>query len=174
MMTLFHKSRTDEEYVDRVRNNVHRTNKYAFWISLISLSALVFILWQFGQVVLQFIDANAPFPVGHAPNPTAWIACGFLFGTLIGVGFGGILQAHRDGVLLPFTGMRTERLLLRYHDELHGIETCNSAEDPLDGLFSEVETDCEPVPAGECLSEQNELRRHLKRAASRSTLSATS
>ena len=173
-MTLFPKPLTESEYVAKVRRNVSRTNRYGFWMSLVSLSALLFILWQFGQVLRQFIDSNAPFPVGDAANPTAWVACGFIFGTLIGVGFGGILQAHRDGVLLPFTGMRTERLLMRYHDELHGVDTCDSAEDPLEGLFSEADCEPEPVPAGECLSERNELRRHLKHASSRSTLSAKS
>lgn len=173
-MTLFPKPLTETEYIAKVRRNVSRTNRYGFWMSLVSLSALLFILWQFGQVLRQFFDSNTPFPIGHTVNPTAWVVCGFIFGTLIGVGFGAILQAYRDGVLLPFTGMRTERLLLRYHDELQGVATCDTTEDPLDGLFSESPTDCEPVPAGACHSERNELRKHLKHAASRSTLSAKS
>lgn len=171
-MTLFQKPLTEQEYISQVRHSVAKTNRYGFWMSLVGMSALLFILYQFGQVLLQFIHAETPFPVGPHPNPTAWIACGFVFGTLIGVGFGGILQANRDGVLLPFTGMRTERLMLRFHDEARGIPEFDSANDPLEGLFEETPAECEPVPAGECLNQKNELRRDLKQATARRSVSS--
>ena len=171
-MTLFRKPLTEQEYISQVRRSVAKTNRYGFWMSLVGMSALLFILYQFGQVLSKLIGSQTPFPMGHHPDPTAWIACGFVFGTLIGVGFGGILQAHHDGVLLPFTGMRTERLLLRYYDESRGIQELDCVDDPLEGLFAETSTECEPVPAGKCLTQKNELRRHLTHSATRQSVSS--
>jgi hypothetical protein len=112
---------TDEEYVSRVRKrdrDVRRTQ----WMWPIVLVAMFYCLAQGPHLVLQY-TSRAPVSKQYAYT---MLALGFVYGVFL------LMVATQAAVVVwkwieSRRGFRTERLMLRYHDELIELKALNKA-----------------------------------------------
>jgi len=134
-MKLFREPLSDDQHIERIRKSVSFVDRYSYWTSAFYLSLLLAGGWIFWQFIMTMINMPAPFPNGGGPNLNAWVWSGFVFGTIIGLGFAKFAHNMIVSIMMPFTGLRTEKLLLKYHDQIRGIEVDDFAELPDDNPF---------------------------------------
>lgn len=123
---------SDAEYVEQIRKR-DRSIRRMSWIWPILLLAMVYLLIRLGDIIQEFsVDFSVEKKMVYA-------------GLLLGVVFGFILNtiAHYAGNFIKHwidarQGFRTERLMLKYHDELREKDASNNASEPT-SLRSEIQ-----------------------------------
>ncbi|NLH17552.1 MAG: hypothetical protein GX455_13335 [Phycisphaerae bacterium] len=109
-----YRRKSDEEYVESIRKNM----KCGRWAS--PLAFLTSIL-QFGVgclIVRVIFDSYSPRPI--FPNLTEGIGIGIALGAIACMSIFLSLHFFQHAMTLAL-GVRSERLLLRYHDELQAL-----------------------------------------------------
>lgn len=124
---IFPTPKTDEVYVASLQESAARARWFAaFFVGLAMLEAGVFI----AICVVWWSFANTPAPDELPCDPEQGMWCGFVVGTVWGVVGAAMLYlwAMSAGqVASGLRGYRTERLMLKYHDELPDGEDQNLA-----------------------------------------------
>ena len=108
------KQLSDAEYVEKIRKRDH-TLRRMWWIWPILLFATLYVLIRFGDFIQRFMS---DFPV-EKQMMYSGLFLGMMFGFTLSV------IALQAGVCIKHwidarQGFRTERLMLKYHDELIG------------------------------------------------------
>ena len=105
--------RTDEEHVQRVRRTVTSWDHWRRWYVAFYATLGLLVL---GLVVAmtRLIDWLQGMPGNNAPG--AWL--GFIVGAALGIKIGFLAFTVVHGLLMSLSSLRTERLMLRYHDAL--------------------------------------------------------
>lgn len=106
----------DDLHVERVRRNIAHFDRWWRRPLIVLYAACAVIL--VGLIVFaasQF--ANLWQKMGINP---AGIYAGIGFGIVIGFGFGVLIHAVVGGLIKALAGPRSERLMIRYYDALHG------------------------------------------------------
>ena len=107
-------SKTDEEYVESVRKQIGRSK----WFGVFHACGCIFFLGMYSTIVWMIYSPGSPL----AELPQA-VGSGGIVGIALGV-FAGIqlVFAVQNAIWAAqhFRGHRTERLMLRFHDELKG------------------------------------------------------
>lgn len=123
---------SDAEYAEKIRKR-DRSMRRMWWIWPILLLAMLYILVRFGDFIQDF---TADFPV-EKKMVYAGIFLGVTFGLMLSV-----IALHAGLCIKHWIdarqGFRTERLMLKYHDELKGKGPPNKASEPT-SLRSEVQ-----------------------------------
>ena len=107
---------TDAEHVARIRLAVARLDRARPW--LVAWWLVLAVVWLgaligFGVRINSMVNANAG--NGNFPFPP-WLSAPIGLGLGASLGLSGTHIAHH--LVETLLGLRTERLLLRYHDEL--------------------------------------------------------
>ncbi len=115
-MQLFRASpdRSEDDYIEGVRRNLAQFDRWRpLVLGLYGIAAVVFV----GGLILSVVIVEK---VGwFAQVPLRWH--GFVFGLMLGatLGLSAVKVAHGLGLML--FGLRNERLLVRYYDEVKTI-----------------------------------------------------
>ena len=118
------KQLSDAEYVEKIRKR-DRTLRRLWWIWPILFLAILYILVRFGDFIQEFI---ADFPV-EKKMVYAGLFLGMTFGLILS------MLALHAGICIKHwidarQGYRTERLMLKYHDELNEKAPSNKVSEP--------------------------------------------
>jgi hypothetical protein len=112
---------SDEEYVARVRAGVAMHQRWRGWLVGLYGAALVAFLG------LAVLGANLAARFGQLAGGRAPALLGFGCGALLGVVSGGVGLKAAHGLWFALSALRTERLLLRYHDALADLAQASGA-----------------------------------------------
>lgn len=107
----------DERHIERLRRTLISFDRWAgFLKGLYLLAALVFLVTIVATLV-HLAELGRFFgKIGAGITP------GFLLGVLIGFGSGFLAIKVLHGLIEVFTGLRNERLLIRYYDAYQELE----------------------------------------------------
>ena len=122
-MELRPKRKTDEEYVESVRRQVAQSK----WFGVFHACGFVFFLGAFWWIWWMIYSPNSPLAefLGAARSSSI---LGIAFGAFAGIQ---LVFAGQNAMWAAqhFRGHRTERLMLRFHDELkragHNFQQCD-------------------------------------------------
>jgi hypothetical protein len=111
---------TDEEHVERVRRTLAaHGRRRRLLVALYAVSAVAFI----GLLVATALLLQGLMQWGNMQG----LAPGFLVGLGLGAMVGGLALTIGHGLVTALAPLRTERLLLHYHDALAGIAEAPAA-----------------------------------------------
>lgn len=120
-MQVFPKRKTDDEHVNSIRKFVSRSR----WFGLFHVVGIVFFLGMYYVIWRMFLSVPLDFPFhpfGAQSSTMLELAkSGFHVGVALGAFAGLQLVFAFCGIMWAiqsFSGQRTERLLLKYYDEL--------------------------------------------------------
>lgn len=125
-MKLFRERLSDEQHIENIRKSVSQLEKYGYWLSAFHVLILLGGCLLYAKIMQLILNP----PINPVKNQNGWVWIGFICGLTLGLGFAKAIHSCLTSVMLPFTGMRNEKLLLRYHDQVHGIEAGDFAELP--------------------------------------------
>ena len=103
---------SDEEYVSRIRRGVRLYERWRWWLAAFYGAGFV------GFCVLCVFAGHLVAGLGQLVNAQQPALAGLAIGAMIGLLVGGVGFKIVHGVGFAFSSLRTERLLLRYHDAL--------------------------------------------------------
>lgn len=131
-MELYPKRKTDDQYVTSVRKLVSRSRWFGVFhaVGAVFFFGMYHVIWN----MLHSVD----FPFHHfdlqSPVGSDVVKSGFHVGVMLGA-FAGIhlvfAVLNIMWAMQYFRGQRTERLMLKFHDELKEQETSNQKVDPI-------------------------------------------
>jgi hypothetical protein len=127
---------SDEEYVEKVRKSVLFWDRFRFWAFPVQLGILVALMSLCAWGIHAFAGLMAgPAPAGFPQG----IWQGFSFGAIAGLVLAFLFGKIIDGFTHLRPGLRTERLLVEYHDRLvsTGRGDCQLEVSTLDGRGSD-------------------------------------
>lgn len=104
----------DDEYIAVLRRSIALWDRWRYWLILIHVAMLVAAIWLLTTAIPLIIGLVQP-----ANAPIAMM--GFIFGIVLGLSLGGILQHIFHGLVLSLGGFRSERLLVKHHDALNSL-----------------------------------------------------
>jgi nitrate reductase NapE component len=104
---------SDEEYIEKIRKSVLFWDRFRCWATPVLLVILAAFLW-FCVWVVQILAGPGPAGVPQG----MWQ--GFSFGAVTGLFLAFMFGKITHGFITLRPGLRTERLLLEYHDHLLG------------------------------------------------------
>jgi hypothetical protein len=106
---------SDEEHIERIRRSIALWDRFRIWLLFLYGAGLVAAVWAlvYGiAAIWGIVPGNAGLPL-----------LGFAVGTVLGYMIGWALSHLLDGIVFGLSGLRSERLLLRYHDILNPVST---------------------------------------------------
>lgn len=103
----------EEEQIARLRRVVAWWDRWGRWLAVVNVGLLIAIFLVLRKLIPILLDL-----FGKA-NPDLAMA-GFCIGILFGFIFGHLIHSALSGIVTVFTGLRSERMILKYYDELHG------------------------------------------------------
>ncbi|MCG3149218.1 MAG: hypothetical protein PCFJNLEI_02681 [Verrucomicrobiae bacterium] len=119
-MELYPKRKTDEEYVESVRKLVAR----AKWFGVFHACGFVFFLAAYFVFWRMIYSSESPLREIFAAGGSGWY-----IGVMLGAGAGLLLVFAAQNAMWAgqrFRGFRTEKLMLRFHDELRRGDTTSN------------------------------------------------
>jgi hypothetical protein len=111
-MEVFPRRRTDAEYVQLIRKAVSRSK----WFVVLHAAMTCFYIAAFIVFPYYAAEMEGLFP---ASAISLGVKIGILLGLLIGV-IGALAVMSVGACIKTLIGWRTERLMLKFHDELEG------------------------------------------------------
>lgn len=124
-MELFRKRRSDQEYVEMIRGRVARERAIGvfFLCMVVVFGVLLYLLLRMqNTIVSDFSNELAQSKDDHFPNIVGFIL-GITFGITFGVILSNMLGALSDALKNFKEGNRTEKLMLKFYDELNKNKT---------------------------------------------------
>jgi hypothetical protein len=106
-------ARTDEEHVQRVRRTIASWDRWRRWF-LAFYAAMGLLVLGLAVAMTRLVDRLQGIPGNNAPG--AWL--GFIVGLMLATMLGFLMLSVVHGLIMSLSSLRTERLLLRYHDAL--------------------------------------------------------
>ena len=113
-------AKTDEEYVETVRNQLRQGKKVAIISMVFAVVISVGLIW----LLPKFFELVGAFGKDSADKDTTMTWAGFVVGILIGFFFGVVMHKAVKlfmNSLTLFRGDRTQTLLIKYHDLAVGL-----------------------------------------------------
>jgi hypothetical protein len=120
---------SDAKYVAGIRRYVAFHQRWRRWLVAFYSGAALAVLG------LSVFGANVVAGIGQMANAQNFALMGFGIGALVGAMLGGLVLRIAHGLVASLSTLRTERLLLRYHDAIEmlarqageGVDTGESA-----------------------------------------------
>ncbi|MEZ6063667.1 MAG: hypothetical protein R3C19_25235 [Planctomycetaceae bacterium] len=114
---MSHHTHSDEEYVGKLRKTLQWWDRWR-WLG-VAFYAAIFAAFVFAGSKLVSLARHTSSVFGDVSSTIELVA---IPSAMLGVYLGFIFGKSSYAAMLLLCGMRTERLLLRYHDRQHAIE----------------------------------------------------
>ena len=115
------KSHSDAQYIEQLRRTMALWDRYRPLLLVLYVAMLGLFAWAVTRGVQFLVDRARP---ADAPWPVFGFVAGALLGILVGWLFHFVIFSLSRGLI----GFRAERLLVRYHDALAGVNRDSAAD----------------------------------------------
>ena len=103
---------TDDEYIARLREQMSSWERWRFRLILLNISMIAVAIWILSNGIAIILRLMA---AANVPFAKQGIVTGIMLGCVMGFSISGMVQ----NLMLLLFGLRSERLLLRYHEALN-------------------------------------------------------
>jgi hypothetical protein len=110
---------SDEEYVEKARRKLTRFERWRPWLIGLYVFNLMLLVGGASVVVLILQSVWKP-----GDPPLLW--AGLVVGCIIGAWLGEVAYQVGHGLATGLFGLRNERLLVKYHDELQSVRRADA------------------------------------------------